>query len=251
MANPQRLVVVLFCAASCAHRFGAAPGPELQLSIPRDVRWEQGTPRELPVVLENGGARPLGIPELSPAHIYVAVFPEAGRIPVCIKEAEHGVSEAGRTSELRPGEERRVIVRLPGCDVAPGTYRYEAWYHPPAGDEGARIGPEIGRIVMRASTEVDVPVSSRNVSPPGSAEPPTTPAAPPNPHFRPGAPTFGPQAGACIDRELGDRGLNAYGDPAGTMYPDGPPTLSSDVERQRMIFERYPELATACSVVPP
>jgi hypothetical protein len=148
---------------------------------------------------------------------------------------------------LSPGERREVTVTLEGCALAPGEYRYEASYAPPGGgpeDGPRRLGPERGRVVVRpAASDVGLPASREAVSPPGHAEPPVPPQ--PNPHLaRPIAPT--PQSLACVDRELARRGLNAFGDPAATVYPDGPPAFGSDVERERMILERYPDLGTLC-----
>ncbi len=59
-----------------------------------------------------------------------------------------------------------------------------------------------------------------------------------------------PAAQSCIDRELAARGLNAYGDPPGTVYAGGTPLFDEktgrSTPRERYVLERHPEIARAC-----
>lgn len=64
-------------------------------------------------------------------------------------------------------------------------------------------------------------------------------------------PAKAPPAGeTCIDRELSAKGLNAFGDPPGTMYAGGTPLFDEktgrSIPREQYVFDRHPEIARAC-----
>jgi hypothetical protein len=62
-----------------------------------------------------------------------------------------------------------------------------------------------------------------------------------------------------VDAELSARALNAFGDPAGTMYAGGTPLFdehaTGDAGRARAripwVLERHPEIASRCGGLPP
>lgn len=58
------------------------------------------------------------------------------------------------------------------------------------------------------------------------------------------------QGVSCLDRELASRGLNAFGDPQGTMYAGGTPLFDertgASISREQYVFSHHPELASAC-----
>jgi hypothetical protein len=61
----------------------------------------------------------------------------------------------------------------------------------------------------------------------------------------------------CVDAQLAARGLNEYGDPAGTMYAGGTPLFDETAPggggaraRVPWILNRHPEIAAACGVDP-
>jgi hypothetical protein len=64
---------------------------------------------------------------------------------------------------------------------------------------------------------------------------------------------------ACVDAQLSARGLNAFGDPADTIYAGGTPlfdeTATGDAGRARArlpwVLERHPEIASKCADLPP
>jgi hypothetical protein len=239
-------------SAACSQRFGPPRAPELRLSTNPDVRWETDGPHDLAVILENTGAVPTALPEPSPAYASVVVFDPADAGSICRKDAAQ-VAESPELVDLAGRERRALVVRLDTCEIVPGEYRYEASYvipEVPGSRWSGRLGPEHGRIVVQSSGAlIDWPASRSAVSPPGHADAPGPPA-PANPHFRRAVPPLGPASLACVDRELAGRGLNAWGDPAATVYPEGPPTLASEVERQKMVLERYPEIANSCRIPP-
>jgi hypothetical protein len=56
---------------------------------------------------------------------------------------------------------------------------------------------------------------------------------------------------SCLDRELAARGLNAFGDPQGTMYAGGTPLFDERtgkaISREQYVFSHHPDLASACT----
>lgn len=243
--------------AGCAGRFGGAPSasePRLRLEA-ADVRWPAGGPNEIALAIENSGGSPVSIAAPTSAGARVDVLRDGD--PICRWEGPPP-DRAAPVVELGPGERRVVVVRLEGCDAPGGDYRYQASYELPGArgaDWSGRLGPEVGRLVVeRSGATVEVPASRRSVEAPEHADAPV--AAPhPSPSVRPGPvvpgvapPPTGPAEMACVDRELARLGLNAFGDPAGTVYPRGPPQLASEVERTQAILERYPDIRTICGV---
>jgi hypothetical protein len=62
----------------------------------------------------------------------------------------------------------------------------------------------------------------------------------------------------CVDAQLSARGLNAFGDPAGTMYAGGTPLFDEAAAggagraraRVPWILKRHPEIAATCAGTP-
>ncbi len=56
----------------------------------------------------------------------------------------------------------------------------------------------------------------------------------------------------CVDRELAVRKLNPFGDPEGTIYPGGSPTLSlkEGVDRYDYVLRHRRDIAVRCTKVP-
>lgn len=245
------ILVAATTVAACAHRAAGGGEAEVRLAANPDVRWETEGPHEVTVVLENAGSARVAIPEPSAAHAQVVVTEAGAARVVCHEDAALAAADA-QVIDLAPRERRALAVRLESCDPPPGEYRYELSYVVPQA-RGAtwsgRVGPARGRIlVQRSAAVVEQPASRRTVAPPRHPAP--AGAAPASPHPPPAVPGLGPASLACVDRELARRGLNAYGDPVATLYPDGPPVLASEVERQRLLLERYPDVATLCLVPP-
>lgn len=52
----------------------------------------------------------------------------------------------------------------------------------------------------------------------------------------------------CIETEIEHRDLNSYGDPKGTIYPEGTPVgVKSTSDRYRYILSRNPGIGTSCT----
>lgn len=221
------VLAVAFAATACAH---APPEPlsdppfpaaKLVLRAPARVRAVLG-PTRLAVRLRNDGDRWARL-ELDPKLLQVEGRDAAGKPLLCLAPRRAG-PRAPR--ELGPGEERTLVIHLEDrCAVAaPGSYllllRYEA---PATGGAGAwSAGP----------VEVRLEVAPR-----------PTPAEEAAARRR-----------ACVERELSDRGLNAYGDPPGTVYTGGTPLFDEKTGRREdrldHVLARVPAIAAACPATP-
>lgn len=78
-------------------------------------------------------------------------------------------------------------------------------------------------------------------SPPPAIEP-APPAAPPSADL---------QEETCLNAWLSRRGLNAYGDPPGRMYPGGTPLFDertgARVDRREYVYGRHPDAKQDCA----
>lgn len=246
------VVAPVALVAACAHRFGSPAEAQLRVASNPEVRWEAAGPHELAMILENTGAASMTVPLPTEAAARVAVFAPSGEVPLC----EHRPERPARSPPLvalGPRQTRAVIVLLASCDLAPGSYRYEAWYEiprVPGSQWSGRLGPERGRIVVQRPGALAPRAASRAaLSPPEHA--PAPGLAPPGGARSSLAPApLSPASRSCIDRELARRGLNAWGDPAATPLPDPRSTFASDVERAEAVLRRYPAIATLCRVPP-
>ena len=81
----------------------------------------------------------------------------------------------------------------------------------------------------------------------------SSPDQPPVGALVPGAAVRGERE-RCLDRELTRRGLNEYGDPSGTTYPEGSPLYDvitkSSTDRFSFVAKRHPDIGVACSRAP-
>ena len=240
-------------ASACTYRFGTLP-PNLRLAAPPQVEWAHGSGHAVRLVLENTGTSPLQVAEPSASRAAFEVYATSGNVPLCRKVVTPG--GAPRVVTLRARERVTLDVSLPGCVLSPGAYRYEASYDAPpaAGSTWAgRVGPERGELVVRPDAPAsNAPAASGAVSSPPDLPPPggSVPIVPvPLGPGQVAAPApWDPDVRACLDRELDLRGLNAYGDPPGTLYRGGPPAFASESERERMLFARFPAIATSCQL---
>jgi hypothetical protein len=245
-----RALLASLAVAACTHTFGpgAAPGPPRVMG-PEVVRWSAGGPHVLEVAIENPTPRAIDLPD--PTRRALVDVHGEGRAASCQLRPD-GAPVPHVT--VLPGTSFAVRLDLTqACrDLPPGGYSYALRLDLPPLLDGARSDPlasASGAIVVEdEARSVLVPRAPDAVAPPGTAAPPT-PAIPraPDPVVGPGAASAPASASdACVDRELGRLGLNAYGDPPGTAYPVVPPVRPS--ERIQRVLARYPEIRTACGV---
>jgi hypothetical protein len=248
---------------ACAGRFGPepsapAPATDLTISVPDVIRWEEDGPRRISVHIVNATEHPAAV--AGEQGIAVEVHRSAPA-PSC-RAGEDPPAAPRRFEALAPGEARTVSLDLSEACRAlpPGEYWYELRYpvSPPRGAEGT-VRVVAGRIqIAPRGQAVDVPARRREIAPPGPGDPtaaplpapPGGPVTPPPLVDRGGAvaPAHPEAVQACVARELSRRGLNAYGDPAATTYPAGPPVAEED--RIEHVLDRHPDVATACRVRP-
>jgi hypothetical protein len=91
-------------------------------------------------------------------------------------------------------------------------------------------------------------------------EPPGTPPAPiavglpstgtpPGWKLPPGA--YVTERNRCIDRELSHQKLNPFGDPEGTVYPEGEPLeVRRGTDRYQYVLRHRPDVAVTCTRTP-
>jgi hypothetical protein len=59
---------------------------------------------------------------------------------------------------------------------------------------------------------------------------------------------YGPERNRCIDRELARRDLNEFGDPKGTMYPEGAPLgVTKGTDRYEFVVRHRPDIGVTCT----
>lgn len=171
-------------------------------------------------------------------------------------------------------------------DLTSGLYRYEAVYlaNPATGVSNnvwtGTLGPQGGRIAIGAGLSGDeaalaaalaapapaqepprVAVEPAAPAPaasgeqaqaaagggqPGAAPAPEKPAVAEKPATPPPPPASPEAIRACVDRELGARGLNAYGDPQGTKYDERPPV--DEGGRILYVASRNAGIRVACRI---
>ena len=95
------------------------------------------------------------------------------------------------------------------------------------------------------------PSTSPEASAPRPPPPAAAPAARPAPQIQPDA-----QQTECVEKWLKGHGLDAYGNPQGTMYAGGTPTFDEatgkPVDRWTLVARHRPEALQSCAVpVPP
>lgn len=211
---------------ACAGARGGAGAP-VRLEVPATVRWEEGGARELEVAVANVSGRTLGVakPDLRTVQVVVSAAGASG--PACrTPSPTANTLEPWQASALANGD--RVLAKLDlaaACGKLPrGDYRYEVRYVSPpvrAFDQAwvGALGPAQGALAVVEK---------------GAAAPAPLPG------------TTAAQARACVDAELERRGLDRFGNAAGTTYPDGTPV--QDDGRVLYVAARHRDIRTACGI---
>jgi len=262
--------VVIASACATAHSTGGPDAP-VQLQVPEALAWDTDGAYDIPIVLAN-----------STRMILMAVEPKVEASDVTILRADGSVAcKTPRAVEktypkwtpgsLGPGthwKAKRDMKQF--CAVlAPGVYTYEVNYIFNNADESlttlykAHLGPQGGKILVKQDATAmkyedllaalehpeafNVPAAEPDAAAPttaGDAAPPAGQAAVAV------ASTAAPSAAeirACVDRELHDRGLNAYGDPKDTTYPGGNAPVD-EFGRILYVASRNPGIRKSCNI---
>jgi len=250
----------------------------VRMTVPELVAWEPDGPFDLKLVVFNGTAMQLQIVGAKPEAAQVTLLRADGSV-AC--KTPNPVKKSYdiwwlRKLNANTGMDVKLDVRSFCKDLTPGAYRYEAIYvaNPVEGALGSMyqgiFGPEAGRVLVAegatklkyedlraaldakpgeaapaaaaaaAAPEGSAPAAEGTApaAEPGKAEP--APAAAQEPAVSPA------EIRACVDRELAARGLNAYGDPKGTVYNSGTPV--DEYGRILYVASRNPAIRHVCGI---
>lgn len=241
--------LALACATPAAR---GGPEDRVRLDVPAAVGWEPEGPFVLPLEIHNATGVALSLARPTAEAVQVELFrADDGRRACRTPSPTHRQYESREVARVRgaSGLPLRVDV-WPYCrNLTPGLYRYEVVYVANPAEAGGglafagTLGPRSGRVAIGAGlSRGGEPLAAALAAQPG--EPAGPPVRPPGEPAGTGASAAGEVARQCVDRALALRGLNAYGDPQGTRYPDGPP--ADEGGRALYVAGRNAEIREAC-----
>lgn len=244
------------CATTLAPRGG--PGSPVQLHVPAVLAWEPEGPYDIDMTVLNATNMAFTMVEAQPEATEVTVYRPDGTIacktPAAVQKTYHiyavGLLNSGAHWNIKRD------LRKDCLDLSPGLYRYEASYRANTAETSgvyrAFLGPQGGQVLVRtgassmtydnilAAVDGTKPTDATDAGPDVVKEEPATATAPePSPSAA--------EVHSCVDKELRDRGLNAYGDPDGATYANGTPPVD---ESGRILYvaSRNPGIRRACKI---
>jgi len=267
-------LLVAGCASSQSAGGYQAP---IRLTVPELVAWEVDGPFDLKLVVFNGTSMQIQIVGMKEEAAQVTLFRPDGTVACKTKNPAKKTYDIWWIRKLNAGTgmDLRLDLHSTCRDLKPGTYRYEVIYvSNPAHGAPAHMyqgifGPETGRILVAEGAtklkyeELRAALDAKPGEPPAPSAAPAAdaaaqadagvaaPAAQPQPEKPADAASTTAAAAptdirACVDRELADRGLNAYGDPKGTIYNSGTPV--DEYGRILYVASRNPGIRHACGI---
>jgi hypothetical protein len=268
------LVIGAACASSRDEVTGGSEDP-VQLIVPEAIAWEPGGPYELKLGIANYTRMILMAAEPRVEASDATIYRMDGTVACATKKADQTVYEKWAAKALQPGQRWEVKRDLhEECPLlGPGVYRYEANYRMNNAEAlrslyVAHLGPQGGKILVReGATSMKYEDLQAALENPTENELAAEQVAPPATELNPEAVAAATAAAkdeaagktapaeampsvseirACVDKELLDRGLNAYGDPKGTSYGKSPPVDESG--RILYVAGRNPTIRRACKV---
>ncbi len=252
-------LLAALCLSCATAQLDGGPASPLRLDVPEAVGWEPGGPFPLELTVHNASGHRLTLAQPRPEAVQVKIFRASdGKLACRTPSPSRTSAEGWDAKPVLASQGLRVKLDLwPYCrHLAEGVYRYELVYvaNPAATSEPVftgTVGPRAGRIAVGTGLSGDESALAAALSQPPPASTagetaPQEPAAAP-----PGSPGAQPARSAesikaCMDRELAARGLNAYGDPQGTTYSNGPP--ADEGGRVLYVLGRNAEIRAACHV---
>jgi hypothetical protein len=260
LAQSLAIFVGIGSACATAHTTGGPEAP-VQLLVPEVLAWEPGGRYDLKVAIVNGTQMTMEIAEPKVEAFEVTVYRLDGTVACKTPEAVQKVYLRWADKQLMPAAhwelKRDLHQDCPG--LAPGVYRYEASYRAnsvegvPSSLYRGVLGPQGGKVLLREGAtsmkyeEIVAAVEHPEATAPAASEPSVTPAGATEQTAAAAPQPSAAEMRACVEKELRDRGMNAYGDPAGTKYADGTPPVE---ESGRILFVagRYPDIRRACKI---
>jgi hypothetical protein len=226
--------------------------------VPVVLAWEPEGPYEIEMSVFNAANMSFTMVQAQAEASAVTVYRLDGTIACQTPEPVQKVYKIYAVAVLAPGshwEVRRDLRQDCGA-LSSGVYSYEASYRANDAEQSglyrAFLGPLGGRVLVRAGassmTYEDMlaaldgtkATDPRDAGPDAAAGEPATASAPePSPSVA--------EIHACVDKELHDRGLNAYGDPEGTVYANGTPPVDA-LGRILYVASRNAAIHRACKI---
>jgi hypothetical protein len=249
------LLAAALCLSCAPGQLDGGPGSPVRLDTPDAVGWEPGGPFPIELTVYNASGHRLTLVQPQPDAIQVKVFRASDGTLACrTPSPSRRTAEGWDAKNVLASQGLHVKVDLwPFCrNLAEGLYRYELIYvaNPASASVAVftgTLGPRNGRIAVGAGLSSDEAALAGALALPASEQPASTsPSPPPATASAPPPAQSAESVKACLDRELAARGLNAYGDPEGTTYPNGPP--ADEGGRVLYVAGRNPEIRAACHV---
>jgi hypothetical protein len=277
------VLIASACATTRSNDIEPTGGPDasVQLQVPEVLAWEPEGPYDLKLNIVNYTPMILMAVEPKVEASDVTVYRMDGSVACRTPRAVQKVYEKWTIKGFQAGQHWEVKRDLKkNCpNLEPGLYRYEANYRMNTAEAlrslySAFLGPQGGKILVKENATAmkyeDLVATVENpdavdagAAPAASPEPAATPATASSPaataatspatSAEPAAAAAStepvPSAGeirTCVDKELADRGLNAYGDPKGTTYDGNPPT--DEYGRILYVASRNPGIRRACKI---
>lgn len=264
----RSMAVLVGLASACATTHSSTtggPDAPVQLQVPEVLAWEPEGPFDLKMALANGTKMTFVIAEPKVEASEVTLYRPDGAVACRTPRAAQKTYEKWAVKQLFPGKhwELQRDLHRDCSTLQPGVYRYEASYRANAAENATNslyqgmLGPQGGKVLVRegatamkyeelvaevqkpAETEASAVEPAADAAQPAVAGEPATEAA--------SQPALSPtEIRACVDKELRDRGLNAYGDPQGTRYDSGTPVEESG--RILYVASRNATIRKACKI---
>ncbi len=280
----QSLAALVLIASACASTSNdivePTGGPEavVQLQVPEVLAWEPDGPYDLKIQVVNYTSMILMAVEPRVEASDFTLYRMDGSVACKTPRAVQKVYEKYYVKALPAGQRWEVKRDLKKTcpNLTPGIYRFEANYRMNSAEAlrsmyTAFLGPQGGKVLVKqdatsmkyedlVATVENPDVFSAAAEPAAGTEPATASTTPDSPSAATPAAATEPAASAtstepvpsaveiraCVDKELADRGLNAYGDPKGTTYDGNPPT--DEYGRILYVASRNPGIRRACKI---
>ncbi len=251
---PLPVVLCLSCAST---QMDGGPGALVRLDTQDAVGWEPGGPFPLELTVYNASGHRMILAQPQPDVVQVKVFRTSdGKLACHTPSPTRTTMEGWSARYLLASQGLHLKVDVwPYCrDLAEGVYRYELVYVANRASSSdpvftGTLGPRSGRVAVGTGLSSDEAALAAALANPSQARPAAagaTPSPATTTAATPPAQTA-ESVKSCLDRELVARGLNAYGDPQGTTYPNGPP--ADEGGRVLYVAGRNPEIRAACHVL--
>ncbi len=253
------VLAVAFLVTGCVgpRKATGGPGSSVRLDVPSEVAWEPDGPFPLKISIFNATRMMLFMVKPRPEATEVIVYRADGQVACRTARPVYEEVEGWFVMKVKSLSSQELTLDL-GHEcrgIASGVYRYEVNFlaqnamnvtdHVWSGS----LGPQGGRLLVREGAsklkyaDLLAALDGKELPPPA---PVSATGATTDPATTPAATGDANAVRACVDKELADRGLNAYGDAVGTTYASGPPT--DEYGRVLYVASRNVAIRKACGI---